>query len=132
MSRLLAAFGFAFIMLVGSQNVIRPTAVFAGPYDWCGCGYCMMSITNPGSCTCAPPFRWCFEDIRALQIQASMQDWSAKVNAASEVRSSVSDKSDGRVKAFSVVNAGTCLQRKLVLRLLGNIEVDNFRPVQFD
>ncbi len=58
------------IFPVGTSNL------YALP--WCGCGNCMTTYAIPPKCTCGYPYYWCLEDLRALQLQASLHNRSAE------------------------------------------------------
>jgi len=131
-SRILVA-GFVFVMLLGGQSALVPTQVLAGPYDWCGCNNCMMSITNPGSCTCGPPYYWCLEDLMALQLQASMHNRLADTSSVPEGLTSTIARSDVTERAVYPMNGAKCLHNKVALHLLGNAGQGlKFVPVRLD
>ena len=120
--------GFVFFALLGVQNPILPNQLLAG---WCGCGNCMMSITNPGSCSCSPPYYWCLEDLVALQLQASLHTYPAEITAVSEIPTFT--KTDLTTNVVYLVGGAQCLNTKNVLHLLGNTREEmRFIPVRFD
>ena len=124
--------GFVFVMLLGGQIAFLPTQVLAGPNDWCGCGNCGMSITNPENCTCGPPFFWCLEDLMALQLQASVHNRPAETNSIPEALTSTIAKSDVTERVY-LVSGGKCLHNKVTLHILGNAGQGlKFAPVTFD
>jgi hypothetical protein len=117
--------GFVFVALLGVQNPFFPNKLLAG---WCGCGNCMMSITNPGSCSCSPPYYWCLEDLLALQLQASLHTNPSETTAVPTFA-----KSDLTNNVVYLVSGGQCLHSKNVLHLLGSTRDEmKFIPVRFD
>lgn len=133
MYRWILVAGFVFVMFLGGQVTLLPTQVSAGPNDWCTCGYCMMSITNPGSCTCGPPYYWCLEDLMVLQLQASLPTGSAETNFTPVALTSTIATSDVTEQVVYLMSGGKCLHNKIVLHLLGNTKEEmKFIPVRFD
>ncbi len=52
---------FAFLMFPVGETLLHAL-------PWCGCGNCHMAAT--GVCTCGPPYRYCLEDMRTLEVTA--------------------------------------------------------------
>jgi hypothetical protein len=122
--------GFVFVVFFSVQNVILPNQVSAG---WCGCGNCMMSITNPGSCSCSPPYYWCLEDLMALQLQASLHTYPVDVNSIPEAVIPTFTKPNLTEQVIYLLSGAKCLHNKLVSHLLGNSrEGLKLIPMRFD
>lgn len=122
------------MLLIAITFLIFPVGIsnlYALP--WCGCGNCMMMYANPPKCTCGYPFYWCLEDLRALQLQASLHNRSAENNSIPESLTPTITQSaftDGNVYLMS---GSKCLQKKVTLHLLASTrETLKLKPIHFD
>ena len=105
-------------LLFFSQVIFMPSQVHA--LGWCGCGNCMKMYDPNPQCTCAYPYHWCAEDLKALQLQASLYTYpevSPSVIVASAPNITASDVTENVVYLAS---GGKCLHSKVVLHLLGS------------
>jgi hypothetical protein len=122
---------FFFAMLLSSQTLLQPSQVHA-VLPWCGCGNCMMMYANPPKCTCGYPYYWCFEDLRALQLQATMHTSPADNNFIPEGRIPTIGRLDLAEQGIYLMSGGKCLNRKVALHLFGNAAHGlTFSPAQF-
>lgn len=117
---------FLLVLLLTSQIVLLPTQIFA--LQWCGCGNCWMEAVYH-TCTCGYPYYYCLEDLRDLQLHASLQNLPAETNSIPAALISTIARPDFTEGVY-LVSDGKCLHNRVVLHLLGNARQEmKFVPV---
>jgi len=116
-ARMLAALPLLSLLLF-SQVMFMPTQVQA--LGFCGCGNCMKMYDPNPQCTCAYPYHWCFEDLKALQLQTSVHTYVEVPPSILVAPTSDITAPDVTENLVYLASGGKCLHSKVLLHLLKN------------